>query len=49
MRRICLVAAALSAALFLAGCAGGDGVDKHIGAFHKGCTPTAGGLSCTGG
>jgi hypothetical protein len=49
MRRLCLMAAALGAALFLAGCAAGDGVDKHIGAFHKGCTPVGGGVSCTGG
>lgn len=49
MRRLALMVTALATAIFLAGCAGGDGVDKHIGAFHKGCTPVAGGLSCTGG
>jgi len=49
MRRLSLIAAAMIAAIFLAGCAGGDGVDKHLGAFHKGCTPVPGGVSCTGG
>ena len=49
MGRLVLIAAVLAAAIVLAGCAGGDGVDKHIGAFHKGCTPVGGGVSCTGG
>jgi len=49
MRRISLLAAAMLAALLLAGCAGRDGVDLHEGAFHKGCTPVSGGVSCTGG
>ena len=49
MRRLGLIAAALGLALFLAGCAGPDGVGKHLGAFHKGCTPVPGGVSCTGG
>ena len=49
MRRISLTAAVILTAMLLAGCAGGDGVDKHLGAFHKGCVPSAGGVSCTGG
>jgi len=49
MRKMGLMMAALGVALFLAGCSGVDGVSLNTGAFHKGCTPVAGGVSCTGG
>jgi hypothetical protein len=49
MRSVRLITATVVLAIFLAGCAAGDGVDKHIGAFHKGCVPVAGGVACTGG
>ena len=49
MRRYGLIAAALLMAVLLNGCSGGDGVDKHLGVFHKGCTPVPAGVSCTGG
>jgi hypothetical protein len=48
IRRLSLIAVALGAALLLAGCAMENGADLHAGAFHKGCTPVGGGVSCTG-
>lgn len=49
MRRLRWVVAAMLGAILLAGCSGVDnGMEAHLGTYHKGCTPVSNGVSCTG-
>jgi len=48
MRRLRWTVAAMLGAILLVGCGGVDnGVDVHLGAYHKGCIPVPTGISCT--
>jgi hypothetical protein len=49
MRSLRRTVAAMLGAILLAGCGGiDDGVDMHLGAYHKGCIPASNSVSCTG-